>query len=92
MPAAPLGSGLFPFWDVSGETAYPILIGVVNMREYPKGGIIGKTAHPLRDHQMSLQALEEKGYCIEQTTRKYLNAYGLSDDIIRRAIKRNTVN
>ena len=38
------------------------------------------------------QALEEKGYCIEQTTRKYLKAYGLSDDIIRRAIKRNTVN
>lgn len=54
--------------------------------------IIEKAAHPLRNHQMSLQALEEKGYCIEQTTRKYLNAYGLSDDIICRAIKRNTVN
>ena len=54
--------------------------------------IMKKTATPLRNHQMSLQALEEKGYCIEQTTRKYLNAYGLSDDIIRKARKRNTVN
>ena len=54
--------------------------------------IIKKTQTPLRDHQMSLQALEEKGYCIEQTTRKYLNSYGLSDDIIRKALRRNTVN
>ena len=54
--------------------------------------IIEKTTHPLRDQQMSLQALEEKGYCIEQSTRKYLNAYGLSDDIISKAFKRNTVN
>ena len=44
----PLGSGSFPFWDVPEETAYPILIGVVRMREYPKGGIIGKTIHLLR--------------------------------------------
>lgn len=54
--------------------------------------IMKKTQTPLRDHQMSLQALEEKGYCIEQTTRKYLNAYGLTEDIISKALRRNTVN
>lgn len=40
-----------------------------------------------RDHRRAMQALEEKEYCIEQTARKYLKAYGLSDDAIRRAIR-----
>ena len=78
-PVADLGIGMVEFLPLEDAALWA-------------DAIIGKTAHPLRDHQMSLQALEEKGYCIEQTTRKYLNAYGLSDDIIRRAIKRNTVN
>ena len=30
------------------EAAYPILIGVVRMREYPRGGVIGKTVHLIR--------------------------------------------
>lgn len=54
--------------------------------------IIARTAHPRRDHRAALQALSDKGYCIEQTTCKYLKAYGLSDDAIRRAVTRNTVN
>ena len=78
-PVADLGIGMVEFLPLEDAASWA-------------DAIIEKTAHPLRDHQMSLQALEEKGYCIEQTTRKYLNAYGLSDDIIRRAIKRNTVN
>ena len=36
------------------KTAYPVLIGVVKMREYPKGGIIGRTVHLFR----SVQALQ----------------------------------
>lgn len=53
--------------------------------------VIDRTAANERDHRRALQALEEKEYCIEQTTCKYLKAYGLSDDDIRRAIKWNTV-
>ena len=44
----PPGQRAVPFWDVSGEIAYPILIGVVRMREYPKGGIIGKSIYLLQ--------------------------------------------
>lgn len=49
--------------------------------------IIEKTASAQRNHQKALQALGEKGYRIEQTTYKYLKAYGLSEDTIRRAMK-----
>ena len=35
--------------DVFFDPAYPILIGVVMMREYPKGGIIGKTVCLIRE-------------------------------------------
>lgn len=54
--------------------------------------VMETAAQERRDHQRALLALEEKGYCIEQTTRKYLNAYGLSEDTIRQAMTRNTVN
>lgn len=77
-PVADLGIGMVDFLPLEDADRWA-------------DAIIAKTAHPLRDHQRSLQALEEQGYCIEQTTRKYLSAYGLSDDDIRRAIKRNTV-
>ena len=40
-----------------------------------------------RDHQKALDALRKKEFCIEQTTFKYLKAYGLSDEVIRRAMK-----
>lgn len=78
-PVADLGIGMVDFLPLEDAASWA-------------DAIIEKTAHPLRDHQRSLQALEEKGYCIEQTTRKYLTAYGLSEDDVRRAIKRNTVN
>lgn len=45
---------IISYRDVLPETAYPILIGVVMMREFPKGGMIGKTVHLLRAVQ-SLQ-------------------------------------
>lgn len=78
-PVADLGIGMVDFLSLEDAASWA-------------DAIIEKATHPLRDFQMSLQALEEMGYCIEQTTRKYLTAYGLSDDDIRRAIKRNTVN
>ena len=49
--------------------------------------VIRKAAAAERDHERSLQALREKEFCIEQTTFKYLKAYGLSDDTIRKAMK-----
>lgn len=33
------------------ETAYPVLIGVMDMRQFPRGGIIGKTVHLFRGVQ-----------------------------------------
>ena len=49
--------------------------------------VIEKTAAAQWDHQKAMQALAEKGYCIEQTTEKYLKAYGLPDALIRKAMK-----
>lgn len=49
--------------------------------------VIRKADAAERDPERSLQALREKEFCIEQTTFKYLKAYGLSDEEIRRAIK-----
>lgn len=49
--------------------------------------VVEKTAAAQWNHQRAVQALAEKGYCIEQTTEKYLKAYGLPDACIRRAMK-----
>ena len=69
-------------------------LGIGMVRFLPLGdadrwadALIEKTAAHRRDQQKAMQALREKEYCIEQTTCKYLKAYGLSDDAIKRAIK-----
>lgn len=49
--------------------------------------VIRKADAADRDHERSLQALREKEFCIEQTAVKYLKAYGLSDEEIRKAMK-----
>lgn len=49
--------------------------------------VIRKADAAERDPEKSLQALREKEFCIEQTTFKYLKAYGLSDEEIRKAMK-----
>lgn len=49
--------------------------------------VIRKAETAERDPEQSLKALREKEFCIEQTTFKYLKAYGLSDEEIRKAIK-----
>lgn len=49
--------------------------------------VIRKADTALRNRDKSLQALREKEFCIEQTAFKYLKAYGLSDEEIRKTMK-----
>lgn len=48
--------------------------------------IIKKTNCFKWDYNTTLQAFKKKGYCIESTARKYLKEYGISENIISKAI------
>jgi glycosyltransferase EpsF len=43
--------------------------------------------HVAWDRQVTWNAFEKAGYCIEETTRKYLREYGISEEMILKAIK-----
>lgn len=48
--------------------------------------VINKVENYTWDYNITLKAFENKGYIIEQTARKYLEAYGLDQGIIEKAI------
>lgn len=48
--------------------------------------VIDKTNNFSWERQAALRAFKEKGYCIEETARKYLREYGITEDVIDKAI------
>lgn len=73
-PVADLGIGMVDFLPLEDPARWA-------------DAVIRKADAAKRDPEKSLQALREKEFCIEQTTFKYLKAYGLSDEEIRKAMK-----
>jgi hypothetical protein len=50
--------------------------------------VIQKTGSVVWDRRSATSAFQAAGYCIEATTKTYLKAYGLSEETICEAIKK----
>lgn len=50
--------------------------------------IVRKTASTAPDCETRLQAFKKTGYCIEETARRYLLEYGISEDVVCKALKK----
>lgn len=50
--------------------------------------IIQKTDNFTWDQQTAMNSFKENGYCIEETAKKYLREYGISEETIIRAMKK----
>lgn len=53
--------------------------------------IIKKTNNYTWDYETTLSTFKQKGYCIEETAKKYLKEYGIDDKTIEDALKQKNV-